>query len=80
MEKKIASLKVPALGIDSQLELDAMKIMGTHNYHNAAVAALSVLGLQTGVDVEAIGSTIGKLRPPLHRMQIGNLEDSIFCS
>ncbi|XWS43200.1 hypothetical protein CRYUN_Cryun16bG0082200 [Craigia yunnanensis] len=37
-----------------------------HNYYNAAVAALSVAGL----DVEAINSTIEKLRAPPHRMQI----------
>lgn len=71
MEEKIASLEVPALGVDSQLNLDAMKVLGTHNYYNAAVAALSVVGLGIGVDIEAIGSTVEKLRPPLHRMQIG---------
>ncbi|KAF4364240.1 hypothetical protein F8388_000192 [Cannabis sativa] len=70
LEEKIANLEVPALGIDSQLKLDAIKVIGTHNYYNAAVAALSVVGLGIGVDVEAIGSTIEKLRPPLHRMQI----------
>ena len=74
MEAKVASLEVPALGVDSQLNLDPLKVMGTHNYYNAAVAALSVVGLGVGVDVEAIGSTIEKLRAPLHRMQIGKLK------
>ncbi|KAF4378296.1 hypothetical protein F8388_010735 [Cannabis sativa] len=64
-EEKIANLEVSALGVDSKLKLDAMKVMGTHNYYNAAV-----VGLGIGVDVEAIGSTIEKLRLPLHRMQI----------
>uniref|UniRef100_A0A803QDZ6 Uncharacterized protein n=1 Tax=Cannabis sativa TaxID=3483 RepID=A0A803QDZ6_CANSA len=48
-----------------------MKVMGTHNNYNAVVAVLSLVGLGIGVDVEAIDSTIEKLRPPLHRMQIG---------
>lgn len=74
MEKKIATLNVPALGIVSQLKLDTLTVMGTHNYNNAAVAALSVAGLGIGFDVEALGSTIGKLQPPLHRMQIGKAE------
>lgn len=71
MEAKIASFEVPALGIISQLQLGAMKMMGTQNYHNAAVAALSVVGLDVGLDVGAIGPCIEKLRPPPHRMQIG---------
>ncbi|KAF3442599.1 hypothetical protein FNV43_RR16515 [Rhamnella rubrinervis] len=70
MEAKVASFEVPAVGIVSQLQLGTLKAMGTHNYHNAAVAALSVMGLNVGVDVEAIGSTVEKLRPPPHRMQI----------
>ncbi|PON58126.1 UDP-N-acetylmuramoylalanine-D-glutamate ligase [Parasponia andersonii] len=69
IEEKIARLEVPALRIDSRLKFDAMKVIGTHNYYNAAVAALSIVGLGVGVDVEAIGSTIEKLRAPLHRMQ-----------
>lgn len=74
MVEKIASLEVPALGINSRLNLGVMKLMGTHNYYNASVAALSLLGLGLGLDVEDIGSTIEKLRTPLHRMQIGNLK------
>lgn len=74
METKIASLEVPALGVNSQLQLEAMKTMGGHNFHNAAVAALSVVGLNVGVDVEAIGPCIEKLRAPPHRMQIGQLK------
>ncbi|KAM5558953.1 hypothetical protein ABKV19_020550 [Rosa sericea] len=70
MEAKIASFEVPALGINSQLQLGAMSMIGTQNYHNAAVAALSVVGLDVGLDVEAIGPCIEKLRPPPHRMQI----------
>lgn len=70
MEAKVASLKTPAAETVSQLPLDAMEAMGTHNYQNAAVAALSVLGLDVGIDAEAIGATIQKLRAPHHRMQI----------
>lgn len=78
MEAKIARLEVPSLEIVSQLKLDAMKVMGTHNYHNAAVAALSVAGLGVGFDVESLGSTIGNLRVPFHRMQIGKLKDRVI--
>ncbi|XP_024047497.1 uncharacterized protein LOC18031689 isoform X4 [Citrus clementina] len=69
-EAKTASFEVPAVGVVSQLQLHNMKVMGRHNYHNAAVAALSVLGLDIGVDVEALNSTIEILRTPPHRMQI----------
>ncbi|KAL5812467.1 hypothetical protein ACOSQ3_027417 [Xanthoceras sorbifolium] len=70
MAAKTAYCKVPAIGLSSQLQLGAMKAIGTHNYHNAAVAALSVLGLDIGVDVEALNSTIEILKAPPHRMQI----------
>ncbi|XP_034694235.1 UDP-N-acetylmuramoylalanine--D-glutamate ligase-like isoform X2 [Vitis riparia] len=70
MEEKVASLRVPAIGVVSELKLGALNVMGTHNYYNAAVAALSVLGLDMGIDTEAISSTIEKLRVPPHRMQI----------
>ncbi|KAK9290603.1 hypothetical protein L1049_008774 [Liquidambar formosana] len=70
MEAKVASLKIPGTGPVAQLQLGAMKVLGAHNYDNAAVAALSVLGLDLGIDVEAIGSTIVKLRSLPHRMQI----------
>ncbi|XP_031280240.1 uncharacterized protein LOC116138694 [Pistacia vera] len=70
MEAKTASFEVPEIGIQSQLQLSTMKAMGIHNYHNAAVAALSILGLDIGVDAEALNSTIEILRAPPHRMQI----------
>ncbi|KAI9161886.1 hypothetical protein LWI28_021743 [Acer negundo] len=70
MAAKTANFEVPAIGLSSQLQLGAMKAIGTHNYHNAAVAALSVLGLDIGVDVEALNSAIEILKPPPHRMQI----------
>ena len=71
MEAKIASFEVPDIGVASQLQLGGMRAIGKHNYYNAAVAALSVVGLDVGVDVEAINSAIEKLRSPPHRMQIG---------
>lgn len=71
METKVAYFSVPAIGLFSQLPLGAMKAIGTHNYYNAAVAALSVIGLDVGIDVAAISSTIDKLKAPPHRMQIG---------
>ena len=71
MAAKTANFEVPSIGLSSQLQLGAMKGIGTHNYHNAAVAALSVLGLDIGVDVEALNSAIEILKPPPHRMQIG---------
>lgn len=73
LEAKIASLEVPAIGVVSQLQLGTMKVMGRHNYDNAAVAALSILGLDIGVDVEALNSTIKILKTPPHRMQIGKM-------
>ncbi|OMO70146.1 hypothetical protein COLO4_28736 [Corchorus olitorius] len=70
MESQVASLEVPDIGVSSQLQLGGMKAIGKHNYYNAAVAALSVAGLDVGVDVKAINSTIETLRAPPHRMQI----------
>uniref|UniRef100_A0A7N2M4Y5 Mur ligase central domain-containing protein n=1 Tax=Quercus lobata TaxID=97700 RepID=A0A7N2M4Y5_QUELO len=70
IETKIASLEVPTMGVVSQLQLDAMKVMGTHNYYNAAVAALCVLGLDLGLDANGMSSTIENLRAPPHRMEI----------
>ncbi|KAG4160982.1 hypothetical protein ERO13_D01G027950v2 [Gossypium hirsutum] len=70
-EAKIATFKVPDIGIESQLQLGSMRAMGKHNFFNAAVAALSVAGLDVGVHIEDINSTIEKLRPPPHRMQVG---------
>lgn len=76
MEAKIASFEVPDIGVASQLQLGGMRAKGKHNYCNAAVAALSVAGLDVGVDVEAINATIEKLRAPPHRMQIGKHHNS----
>ncbi|XP_062167492.1 uncharacterized protein LOC133873753 isoform X2 [Alnus glutinosa] len=70
METKIASFEVPIIGVKSQLQLGAMNVMGMHNYLNAAVAALSILGLNVGVDTEGISSAIENLKAPPHRMQI----------
>ncbi|KAK6149191.1 hypothetical protein DH2020_016716 [Rehmannia glutinosa] len=70
MEAKIAYFTVPKFGLVSQLALDKLNAVGTHNYYNAAVAALSVIGLDVGVDGVAISSIIDKLRAPPHRMQI----------
>lgn len=74
METKIASFEVPIIGVKSQLQLGAMNVMGMHNYLNAAVAALSILGLNVGVDTEGISSAIENLKAPPHRMQIGELK------
>ncbi|XP_028114865.1 uncharacterized protein LOC114312766 [Camellia sinensis] len=70
LEAKVASFRIPAVQGFSELQLSALKTIGTHNYHNAAVAALSVIGLDIGIDAEAISSTIGKLKVPPHRMEI----------
>ena len=71
LEAKVASIRIPAVDGVSDLQLGAMKTAGTHNYHNAAVAALAVVGLDIGIDVKAINSTIAKLKVPPHRMQVG---------
>ncbi|XP_058209882.1 uncharacterized protein LOC131322540 isoform X2 [Rhododendron vialii] len=70
LDAKVASFRIPGVEKVSELQLGAMKTIGMHNYHNAAVAALSVIGLDIAIDVEAISSTIGKLEVPPHRMQI----------
>ncbi|KAL7097987.1 hypothetical protein ACP275_10G177100 [Erythranthe tilingii] len=70
LEEKIAYFRIPTVGLVSKLRLGALTAIGTHNYYNAAIAALSVIGLDVGIDSEAIGSTIDKLKPPPHRMQI----------
>ncbi|XP_022842245.1 uncharacterized protein LOC111365919 isoform X2 [Olea europaea var. sylvestris] len=69
MEAKIANFEVPTIEHVSQLPLGAMKTIGTQNYYNAAVAALSV-GLDLGINDAAIYSTIGNLRAPPHRMVV----------
>lgn len=71
MENKVANFCIPGIRLFSQLPLDALKAIGTHNYNNAAVAALSVVELDVGIDIAAISSTIDKLKAPPHRMQIG---------
>jgi UDP-N-acetylmuramyl pentapeptide synthase len=78
METKIASFEVPIIGVKSQLQLGAMNVMGMHNYLNAAVAALSILGLNVGVNAEGISSAIENLKAPPHRMQIGEPKWMVF--
>ncbi|CAA2985960.1 UDP-N-acetylmuramoylalanine--D-glutamate ligase-like isoform X1 [Olea europaea subsp. europaea] len=70
MEAKIANFEVPTIEHASQLPLGAMKTIGTQNYYNAVVAALSVIGLDLGINDAAIYSTIGNLRAPPHRMEV----------
>ncbi|XP_047959184.1 UDP-N-acetylmuramoylalanine--D-glutamate ligase-like isoform X1 [Salvia hispanica] len=70
MEQKVANFNVPGIGLLSQLPLNAIKAVGTHNYYNAAIAALSVIGLDVGIDTAAISLTIDRLKAPPHRMQI----------
>lgn len=70
-ETRVADLRFPSTGIASKLQLGTLKAMGGQNYHNAAVAAFSVLNLDVGIDYDSIGSIIELLSPPPHRMQIG---------
>ncbi|XP_057500189.1 uncharacterized protein LOC130784360 [Actinidia eriantha] len=70
LDAKVASIRIPAVDGVSDLQLGAMTTAGTHNYHNAAVAALAVIGLDIGIDAKAINSTINKLKVPPHRMQV----------
>ncbi|KAK4766968.1 hypothetical protein SAY86_014719 [Trapa natans] len=69
-EARLAKLCVPSIGVSSLLNLGKLKAFGTHNYLNAAVAALSILGLDLGINIESINSAIGMLMPPPHRMQL----------
>ncbi|MCL7024019.1 hypothetical protein MKW94_005867 [Papaver nudicaule] len=70
MKAKVADLKIPSMGIASRVQLGSMKTMGNHNYHNAAVAALSVLGLDMGIEADSISELIETLKTLPHRMQI----------
>lgn len=70
VEAKVATLAIPSSRSITQLQLGALKAMGTHNYSNAAVAAFSVLGLNIGIDGNSINSTVGELHLLPHRMQI----------
>ena len=74
LEAKVANFELHTIGCASQVHLDAMKTIGTHNYHNASVAMLSIIGLDIGINACAISSVIGELRSPPHRMQIGKLK------
>lgn len=80
MEQRVADFNVPEIGLYSRIPLDALKAIGTHNHYNAAVAALSVIGLDLGIGIATICSTIDKLKAPPHRMQIGKHHHSISPS
>ncbi|XP_015075111.1 uncharacterized protein LOC107019036 [Solanum pennellii] len=75
VEAKIAELKLPTINCVSQLQLSELKAVGKHNYTNAAVAALSVLGLDIEIKAEAFSSTISKLTTLPHRMQVVHVDD-----
>lgn len=75
VEAKIADLKLPTIGCVSQLQLDELKVVGKHNYTNAAVAALAVLGLDIEIEDAAFSSTISKLTTLPHRMQVVHVDD-----
>ncbi|KAL5708254.1 hypothetical protein ACHQM5_019071 [Ranunculus cassubicifolius] len=69
-EKKVADLIFASTGDDFTLQLRTLKATGNHNYHNAAIAAFSVLTLDVGIETKSMSSTIEFLNPPPHRMQI----------
>nr|XP_009794553.1 PREDICTED: uncharacterized protein LOC104241312 isoform X2 [Nicotiana sylvestris] len=75
VEAKIADLKLPTIRCISQLKLGELKAVGNHNYTNAAVAALSVIGLDIEIDANALSSTISKLRTLPHRMQVVRVDN-----
>ncbi|XP_073000782.1 uncharacterized protein [Typha latifolia] len=70
VKAKVATFSNPATGLVSHLQLGALKTMGTHNYSNAAVAAFSVLGLDVGIDIDSVNSTVDILSLLPHRMQV----------
>ncbi|KAJ0989765.1 hypothetical protein J5N97_008121 [Dioscorea zingiberensis] len=67
---KVAKFRFPSSELVTDLQLGALKAMGTHNCINAAVAAFSVLGLDVGIDNDSINTTIESLTLLPHRMQI----------
>ncbi|XP_055809997.1 uncharacterized protein LOC129880131 [Solanum dulcamara] len=75
VETKIADLKLPTIGCDSQLQLDELKAVGKHNYTNAAVAALAVWGLDIEIKAASFSSAISKLTTLPHRMQVVHVDD-----
>eukprot|EP01018_Ginkgo_biloba_P032909 Gb_35635 [translate_table: standard] len=66
----LATLIVPPKGLSTQINLGSLKTFGIHNAYNAGTAALLTLGLDLGVDIEAINNAMGILKPPPHRMQV----------
>ncbi|KAJ8564477.1 hypothetical protein K7X08_000937 [Anisodus acutangulus] len=51
-------------------KIGILPLVGKHNYANAAVAALLVIGLDIEIKAAALSSTISKLRTLPHRMQV----------
>ncbi|XP_057859194.2 uncharacterized protein LOC131068013 isoform X3 [Cryptomeria japonica] len=70
-----ATILVPTLGIMSQIYLGNLKTIGMHNAYNAGTAALLALGLDLGVDFEAVNHAMEVLEPPPHRMQVVTKDD-----
>ncbi|KAK4343804.1 hypothetical protein RND71_036898 [Anisodus tanguticus] len=64
----------PSISCVSQLQLGEVKAVGKHNNTNAAVAALSVVGLDIEIKAAALSSTISTLRTLAHRMQVDSDE------
>ncbi|XP_019243025.1 PREDICTED: uncharacterized protein LOC109223247 isoform X1 [Nicotiana attenuata] len=75
VEAKIADINLPTIGCVSQLKLGELKAVGKHNYSNAAVAALSVIGLDIEINATALSSTISKLGTLPHRMQVVHVDN-----
>lgn len=65
-----ASIIVPTSGLVAHIHLGKLKTIGIHNAYNAGTAALLTLGLDLGVDIEAVSNSIEFLEPLPHRMQI----------
>ncbi|KAK4373019.1 hypothetical protein RND71_008403 [Anisodus tanguticus] len=55
-------------------KIGILPLVGKHNYTNAAVAALLVIGLDIEIKAAALSSTISKLRTLPHRMQVDSDE------
>ncbi|KAL5975999.1 hypothetical protein ACLOJK_020329 [Asimina triloba] len=70
MEAKVANLTIPTIGLVTKVQLGALKTIGDHNCYNAAVAAISILGLNVGIKTDSINAAVEKLNTPPHRMQI----------
>lgn len=63
-------IHVPTTSQEAWLDLTTLNTTGIHNAHNAGTAALLALGVDMGLNEDALQSALPMLKLPPHRMQI----------